>query len=90
MPEWLVGYIYARDRTCVPARIGAPDPCSGHLTIEHVRDRDKPATGKRAPSDKYHTLLACLGHNTGLCLLASSKEAERDYLERVEGVESVW
>ena len=85
VPDWLPGYLHARDTTCVPARLGAPDPCQGRLTIEHVRDWDKPATGKRAPSDKFHTLLACLGHNTGWCLLSESKQLERDYLARVEG-----
>ena len=85
VPDWLPGYLLARDRTCVPARIGAPDACYGRLTIEHVRDKDKPATGKRAPSDKFHTLLACLGHNTGWCLTSAAKDAEREYLFRVEG-----
>ena len=90
VPDWLPAYLYARDRTCVPARLGAPDPCSGRLTIEHVRDADKPAVGKRAPNDKYHTLLACLGHNTGWCLTSAAKQLERDYLARVEVAESAW
>jgi hypothetical protein len=85
VPDWLPAYIHARDQGCVPAKLGAPDPCSGRLTIEHVRDRDKPATGKRAPSDKYHTVLACMGHNLGWCLTSAAKEAERGYLGRVEG-----
>ena len=85
VPDWLPAYLFARDGGCIPARLGAPDPCSGRLTIEHVRDADKPATGKRAPSDKCHTLLACLGHNTGWCLTSAAKAAERAYLERVEG-----
>ena len=84
VPDWLPGYLKARDQTCVPARLGAPDPCQGRLTIEHVRDWDKPATGKRAPSDKWHTLLACLHHNTTWCLTSAAKAAERDYLSRVE------
>jgi hypothetical protein len=87
VPDWLPGYLQARDRGCVPAKLGAPDPCDGRLTIEHVRDRDKPMTGKRAPSDKWHTVLACLGHNGGWCLLSASKELEREYLERVEGAQ---
>jgi hypothetical protein len=85
VPDWLPGYLMARDMGCVPARLGAPDPCQGRLTIEHVRDADKPATGKRAPSDKWHTLMACLGHNTGWCLTSAAKELEREYLLRVEG-----
>ena len=47
-------------------------------------------TGKRAPSDKHHTLIACLNHNLGWCLLAASKQLERDYLARVEVAESAW
>jgi hypothetical protein len=85
VPDWLPGYLRARDRGCVPARLGAPDPCQGRLTIEHVRDRDKASVGKRAPSDKWHTLMACLGHNTGWCLTSAAKELEREYLLRVEG-----
>jgi hypothetical protein len=88
VPDWLFSYLYARDRTCVPARLGAPDPCQGRLTIEHVKSESM--TGKRAPSDVYHTLLACYGHNTGWCLLSVAKKAEREYLERVESAESVW
>lgn len=83
VPDWLPGYLRARDRGCVPARIGAPDPCSGRLTIEHVKT--EPAMGKRAPSDKWHTLLACEGHNLSWCLTSAAKQAERDYLSRVEG-----
>jgi len=87
VPDWLYGYLYARDRGCVPARLGAPDPCDGRLTIEHVKSESM--VGKRAPSDKFHTLIACLGHNTGWCLTSAAKQAERDYLSRVELVEDV-
>jgi hypothetical protein len=85
VPDWLPGYLRARDRGCVPARLGAPDPCQGRLTIEHVRDRDKASVGKRAPSDKWHTLMACLFHNGTWCLTSAAKELEREYLSRVEG-----
>ena len=85
VPDWLPGYLHGRDRGCVPARLGAPDPCQGRLTIEHVRDRDKPAVGKRAPSDKFHTVLACLHHNLTWCLTSAAKDAEADYIARVEG-----
>ena len=87
VPDWLFGYLLARDRGCVPARLGATDPCSGRMTIEHVRDADKPAMGKRAPSDKWHTLIACERHNLGWCLTSAAKQAERDYLSRVEGAQ---
>ena len=86
VPDWLFGYLLGRDRECVPHnRLGAPGECFGRLTIEHVRDRDKPATGKKAPSDKWHTLIACLGANTGWCLTSAAKELEREYLFRIEG-----
>jgi hypothetical protein len=86
VPEWLPAYIHARDNGCVPARLGAPDPCIPPMTLEHVRDRDKPAVGKKAPNDKWHLVSACLGHNTGWCLTSEAKDRERDYLLRVEGV----
>lgn len=82
VPDWLPGYLMARDRGCVPARLGAPDPCDGRLTIEHVKSESM--IGKRAPSDKWHTVLACLGHNTGWCLTSAAKEQEREYIDRVE------
>ena len=85
VPDWLFGYLVARDKECVPhKRLGAPGECWGRLTIEHVRDRDKPATGMKPPSDKWHTLLACLGANTGWCLTSAAKELERQYLESVQ------
>jgi hypothetical protein len=83
VPDWLFGYLLARDRICKAPALGATDPCFGRLTIEHVKFESM--VGKRAPSDKFHTLLLCLGHNTGWALLAASKAAEREYLSRVEG-----
>jgi hypothetical protein len=85
VPDWLFGYLLGRDRTCVPARYGAPDACSGRLTIEHVKTESM--TGKRAPSDPAHTVLACLHHNLTWCLTTAAKDAERAYLARVEGGE---
>jgi hypothetical protein len=85
VPDWLPGYLRARDRGCVPARLGAPDPCQGRLTIEHVHGRGESATGMRAKSDKWHTVLACLFHNGTWCLTSAAKELEREYLSRVEG-----
>ena len=82
VPDWLFGYLVARDKECKAPALGATDPCFGRLTIEHVKFES--AIGKRAPSDKFHTLLLCLGHNTGWALLSASKEAERQYLQRVE------
>ena len=87
VPDWLPGYLQARDRGCVPARLGAPDPCQGRMTIEHVHGRGESATGMRAKSDKRHTVWACLYHNGTWCLTSAAKELERGYLERVEGYE---
>lgn len=81
VPDWLPGYLLGRDRGCIPATLGA-GACSGRLTIEHVKDHAM--TGKRAPSDPQHTLLACLGHNLGWCLTSAAKQLEREYLLRVE------
>ena len=83
VPDWLFPYLVARDKECKAPALGATDPCFGRLTIEHVKFES--AIGRRAPSDKFHTLLLCLGHNTGWALLSASKEAERQYLSRVEG-----
>ena len=83
VPDWLFGYLLGRDKECKAPALGATDPCFGRLTIEHVKFESM--TGKRAPSDKFHTLILCLGHNTGWALLSASKEAEREYLSRVEG-----
>jgi hypothetical protein len=82
VPEWLFGYLMGRDRGCKAPALGATDPCSGRLTIEHVKSESR--MGKRAESDPAHTLLLCLGHNTGWALYAASKDAEREYLRRVE------
>jgi hypothetical protein len=53
--------------------------------LRKVGLRRTPMKRKSRKSDKYHTLLLCLGHNTGWALLSASKAAERMYLERVEG-----
>ena len=83
VPDWLFGYLLARDGGCKAPALGATDPCFGRLTIEHVKFESM--VGKRAPSDKWHTLILCLSHNTGWALLSASKAAEREYLSRVEG-----
>ena len=83
VPDWLFGYLLARDGGCKGPALGATDPCFGRLTIEHVKFESM--TGRRAPSDKFHTLILCLGHNTGWALLSASKAVEREYLSRVEG-----
>ena len=85
MPDWLPGYLLGRDRECKAPALGATDPCQGPLTIEHVKFESR--IGKRAESVPSRTLILCLGHNTGWALLATSKEAEREYLRKVQPVD---
>ena len=91
-PE-LVAYILDRDRICIAARLDPEHRCMTrfrqphtaddrrYLTIEHVHEAA--TTGKRAKSDKWHTLAACgWANNEGWC--GSHKQEERDYLAKVE------
>ena len=85
VPEAEANYVYARDRgRCVVPHLdsGELGKCSGRLTLEHVKDQ--PMMGKRAPSDRHHMLVVCLGHNLGWCLTSAAKELERRYLRLVE------
>lgn len=89
----LANYIYARDNgTCLAPVLARKhgeeaDPCNGRLTIEHVHT--EPMMGRRAPSDKWHTLLLCLHHNVD-GWASMHKDWEREYLAAVELPESVW
>ena len=88
VPDWLPGYLRARDKTCLAPRLARAngqdiDPCNGRLTIEHVKFESR--IGRRAESDKFHCLLLCLHHNLTWALTTEHKNWERDYLRRVEG-----
>ena len=88
VPRWLPGYLLARDVSCVAPRLAMAhgesiDHCEGRATVEHVKFELR--AGKRAPSDKAHTVLLCLHHNTTWALTSEHKEWERQYLLRVEG-----
>jgi len=57
---WLA--VMQRDAyTCAGARLGAPDPCHGRLTLDHVKDQ--PMMGRRAPSDPAHLVVICWHHH---------------------------
>jgi hypothetical protein len=86
--EALANYVFARDRMTCRAPIlarqhGEPiDACQGRLTIEHVHTQSM--IGKRAPSDKHHTLSLCWHHNVN-GWASRHKDWERSYLLHVEG-----
>lgn len=88
----LVAYLIARDGPCIvplvetAAEIQRLGPCQGRTTVEHVRERAAMG-GPRAPSDKRHTVAACLGH-IEWTKTARAKRLERDYLSVKEGISS--
>lgn len=84
--------VFARDRGCVPAQLGAPGPCRNafqqvhawddrsQLTLEHVREAA--AMGApRAKSDMAHMVVACSGHGVQGWELAN-KDKLREWLHR--------
>lgn len=57
-----------------PMLQGLPDPglCSGPLTLDHFKDADKHATGKKAPDETLaeainHLWTVCRGHHVDGC-----------------------
>jgi hypothetical protein len=91
----LVAYLRTRDGGCVLAKVdpdhscrdqwGTPHPWNDvrRLSVEHVKDQ--PRLGRRAPSDRAHTLLLCHGANVGVPS-KTQRIAFREYLRVVEGV----
>ena len=61
-------------------------PCSGRLTVEHVRDAAAMGA-RRAPSDRRHCVLLCEWHHLRSGWATSHKAELRTYLESVEGRE---
>lgn len=64
------------------------DPGGDKLEINHVKDRDKPMMGKKAPTDISHLIALCPHHHRGT-EAGSNWEARnrhliRAYLEEVE------
>ena len=93
----LYAYLMGRDRGCVLHKLDPTHLCKDRwgysrspydptaLTVEHVHDALM--MGKRAPSDRSHTLILCAGANIGVPSKAQ-REMLRAYLQRVEGGEA--
>jgi len=78
--------VLTRDGGCVAPGLGAPDPCAGRLTLDHVKEQ--PMMGKRAPSDPAHLVSVCWHHH--LDGWATSHRPElREYLVAVNRGEEV-
>ena len=77
--------VLARDEGCVAPRLGAPDPCSGRLTLDHVKR--EPRMGKRAESTMGTLVTLCeahhLGGRRGYIWATANRPALREYLRRV-------
>jgi hypothetical protein len=58
-------------------------PCSGPLTLDHVKDFAM--MGKRAPSDQYHLVTICLNHHVENHWATSHRAALREYLRSLYG-----
>lgn len=77
--------VLRRDGGCVAPRVcgcaGEEDPCSGRLTLDHVKDQ--PMMGKRAPSDMAHVLTLCAHHHLESSWATSHRPELRAYLASV-------
>ena len=67
---------------CVAPRLGASDPCSGRLTLDHVKDQ--PRMGVRAPSDAAHLVALCSGHHIDTGWATAHRPELRAYLSERE------
>ena len=74
--------IFERDKTCVLAQLVPGHVCAGRLTLEHVKD--SPRMGKRAPSDRYPAVLACLSGNAFTVETSKYRPLIREYLAKHE------
>ena len=75
--------IWERDKgVCVLAQLVPEHVCAGRLTLEHVLD--SPRMGKRAPSDRYHAVLACLSGNAFTVETSKYRPLIREYLAKHE------
>lgn len=78
-----VARIWERDRgVCVLAQLVPEHVCAGRLTLEHVKDSAR--MGKRAPSDRYHAVLACLSGNAFTVETSKYRPLIREYLAKHE------
>ena len=79
-PEMRIA-VFKRDKMCVAPMIDYfCDPCSGRLTLDHVKS--EPMMGKRAPSDMAHLVTVCWHHHMDGWATAHRAEL-REYLARV-------
>jgi hypothetical protein len=79
----LAAYVFARDSyRCIASRFDTSHRCEGRLTFEHVPLANENAMGRRAKSDRWHGVAACLGAQQGWCL--THREEERAWLAAVE------
>ena len=75
--------IWERDKgVCVLAQLVPEHVCAGRLTLEHVKDSAR--MGKRAPSDRYHAVLACLSGNAFTVETSKYRPLIREYLAKHE------
>ena len=54
--------VFERDWGYVAPQLGAPTPCKGRLTLDHVQD-GYGRMGKRAQSDMAHLVTLCWSHH---------------------------
>lgn len=73
--------VLTRDQGCVGPMLGAPDPCRGRLTLDHVKDDAR--MGRRAPSDRRHLATLCEHHHLD-GWATSHRGGLREYLAGVE------
>jgi hypothetical protein len=78
-----VARIFEREQgLCILAQLIPGHECRGRITIEHVKD--SPRMGKRAPSDRYHGVLACLHGNSFTVETSKYRPLIRKHLAKVE------
>ena len=77
-----VARIHERDKVCVLSLLVPGHVCAGRLTLEHVKD--SPRMGKRACSDRFHAVLACLSGNAFTVETSKYRPKIREYLDKHE------
>lgn len=88
-------YLYVMRRegwTCIVGTLLSHrfGPCSGGLTLAHVRDRGLGGRlGRRPPSKRRHMVAACEGHHLANPIVdrREVRDLLDDYLKRMEGPE---
>jgi hypothetical protein len=70
---------------CIATRFDLSHRCQGVLTVDHVPERDKNTLDRRAPSNRFHLVAACLGANQPEGWCNTHREEERAWLELFYG-----